>query len=242
MAYTITPVAKIGNDSVTWLTGTRTLTVSTDGSNAFRNLAVGSYITVDPAGSPFSRTVSAKGAENRTKQTLSTSSGEAILPTFVSAKTFSYLNPPISDVGTWSALRTGLAAIVGYDNGKQSNAYKMNIPIMDSDSTIAMDMDGVDRTINISLEFIPAAQRIDWQASGATAQTISVLEDNLDNMIAVLESLIDGQQFTSSTIPIFTTTRPSRTYQVYFSDVKWNYPAGEPSHLIIDLSMIERGM
>jgi hypothetical protein len=211
-------------------TGT-TLNAAVAGSKCLRNVAIGAYMRIPSSGSYY--TVTAKA--NDESLTLSGSPAQTNVA-------FTYVNPTISDTGTNAPLRQGCGAIVNLEMGKQSSAFKMAIPTMDSTETIAMDMDGVERQINIGIDFAPGTATIQWKTASGSAQTTNTINGSIDNMIWIVESLIDGQQFVATDIPTLDITRPTHTYKVYVSDVKWKYVAGEPSHIMIDISMIERGL
>jgi hypothetical protein len=182
-------------------TGVGTATVSsttvTTTNNGFRNVAVGATIIIGGN----SRTVTAKASD--TSLTINSTT---------STSTWTYTNPALT-----------LTTIQTLSVKKASSPMKITLPTMDSDQLIAFDIDGVERTLQISAE---------------VADTTT----NLANVvIPTIESLCDGQQFTAGKFSL-TTDMPSRTYYLYASDVNWEYSAEFVNKLQVSLSLLERGV
>ena len=127
--------------------------------------------------------------------------------------------------GAWTYTNPALTftTIGALNITKASQPMAMNIPCQDADSSVIMDIDGVARTITFQCDY-----------PNTTA--------NLDIAMDTLDSLVDGQQFLSASIPTFSTDRPSRTYGVYFSSVHYTYEGGIPGNIHVDIQMQERGI
>jgi len=102
------------------------------------------------------------------------------------------------------------------ENGKSANLFSTPLPATDSSGTIALDLFGVTRTINIT-----------GDVTGATA--------TLQTFINNFESLVNGSQ----TKKTFVSSLHDTNKSCLINSFRWNYSAGNPRILNYTMELIE---
>jgi hypothetical protein len=113
---------------------------------------------------------------------------------------------------------TTLGIVKTETSTKDSQLFQMPLPRTNSSSSIAMDLFGASRTINIKGKFV----------DGMSSKTIA-------QFITELDALIDGEQSTRT----YVSDKSGASYTVLISSVDWEASEGEVGAVEYTISMME---